>query len=232
VRELEKRNLGTKATRASIVETLYERGYIKEQSIEVTSLGMKIVETLNKYSPVILDEQLTREFETDLELISGKKNNWYQDEEKTLEKAKSSIRKIAVDITSHLKSIGESLVEANNEFIEEQKKASTLTLCPICKKGNLRIMFGKKFSRYFISCNAYPECKTTFSLPPGGMIRAIKTKEADFEMCPECKDFPMMLSLRKGKRPWRFCFNPKCPTRQKKEDSPRDSNSFSGKEAS
>ncbi|HDK41904.1 MAG TPA: DNA topoisomerase I, partial [Candidatus Pacearchaeota archaeon] len=32
--ELEKRNLGTKATRASILETLYDRGYIREKSIQ------------------------------------------------------------------------------------------------------------------------------------------------------------------------------------------------------
>ena len=33
ISELEKRNLGTKATRANILETLYQRGYIKEKSI-------------------------------------------------------------------------------------------------------------------------------------------------------------------------------------------------------
>ncbi|MFH1325168.1 MAG: DNA topoisomerase I, partial [archaeon] len=34
VTELEKRGLGTKATRANIIETLYDRGYIRERSIE------------------------------------------------------------------------------------------------------------------------------------------------------------------------------------------------------
>ena len=37
ISELEKRNLGTKATRANILETLYDRNYIKEKSIEATS---------------------------------------------------------------------------------------------------------------------------------------------------------------------------------------------------
>ncbi len=212
VKELEKRNLGTKATRANILETLYGRGYVKEQSIEVTPLGMKIVETLDKYSPVILDEQLTRDFEIDMENVNEKK-----DEERILEKAKVSIRDIAKGITKNLKEIGESLVEANNELIETERKDNTLSICPVCKKGNLRIMYGKKFSRYFISCNAYPECKTTFSLPPGGMIKPIRTEDGKPEMCPDCHDFPLMLSLKKGKRPWKFCFNPNCPSRQKKE---------------
>lgn len=213
VKELEKRNLGTKATRANILETLYDRGYVKEQAIEVTSLGRKIVEALEKYSPVILDEQLTREFELDMEHVNKK-----TDEDRVLEKAKSSINEIAKGITKNLKEIGESLVEANNELIETEKKESTLSLCPICKKGSLRMMYGKKFSRYFISCNAYPECKTTFSLPPGGMIKPIRTEDGKPEMCPDCKEFPLMLSLKKGKRPWKFCFNPNCPSRVKKEE--------------
>ena len=213
VKELEKRNLGTKATRANILETLYNRGYIKEQVIEVTPLGMRIVETLLKYSPVILDEQLTREFEEDMEKVNDKK-----DEDKILEKAKVSIREIAKEITKNLVPIGESLVEANDELIEQERKDNTLTLCQKCKKGSLRIMYGKKFSRYFISCNAYPECKTTYSLPPGGMIKPAKDKEGNFEMCPECKNFPLMISLKKGRRPWKFCFNPECPSRQKKEE--------------
>jgi len=213
VKELEKRNLGTKATRANILETLYNRGYVKEQAIEVTPLGKKIVETLNKYSPVILDEQLTRDFEIDIEHVNEKK-----DEDRILEKAKVSIMDIAKEITKNLKEIGCSLVEANNELIEKERQDNTLTLCPVCKKGNLRIMYGKKFSRYFISCNAYPECKTTFSLPPGGLIKPIKTQGGEFEMCPDCKQIPLMLSLKKGKRPWKFCFNPNCSSRVKKEE--------------
>lgn len=213
VKELEKRNLGTKATRAGILETLYTRGYVKEQSIEVTPLGMKIVEALEKYSPVILDEHLTREFEQEMQKVDSK-----QQEDKVLEKAKVSINKIAEDLTKHLKSIGESLVEANEKLIENERKENTLTKCPKCNKGNLRIMYGKKYSRYFVSCDAYPECKTTFSLPPAGMIKPVKDKEGNFEMCPDCHKFPLMISLKKGKRPWKFCFNPECPSRQKKEE--------------
>ena len=48
ISELEKRNLGTKATRSSILETLYDRGYVKEKSIEATPLGISLIETLEK----------------------------------------------------------------------------------------------------------------------------------------------------------------------------------------
>ncbi|MFO8016258.1 MAG: DNA topoisomerase I, partial [Candidatus Woesearchaeota archaeon] len=67
IKELEKRGLGTKATRASIVDALYERGYAVDKAIKASDLGIKTVEVLEKYSPRILDEKLTRHFEEEME---------------------------------------------------------------------------------------------------------------------------------------------------------------------
>lgn len=214
VKELEKRNLGTKATRATIVETLYERGYIKGNSIEITPLGEKIVESLLHYSPIILDEKLTRDFEIEMEKISKKKKNWFEDEKKVLEKAKENIIKIVEEMKAHLKEIGEEISKANDELIKKSIEENTLTECPSCKKGNLRITFNKNAKRYFISCTNYPECKTTFSLPPGSLIKPSKDENGNFELCKDC-NFPLLLSIKKGKRPWKFCFNPECPSRKK-----------------
>jgi DNA topoisomerase-1 len=69
IKELEKRNLGTKATRAQIIENLFSRGYITGTSIEVTALGMLTCETLDKHVPMMLDEELTRHFEDEMEKI-------------------------------------------------------------------------------------------------------------------------------------------------------------------
>lgn len=222
VKELEKRNLGTKATRASIVETLYSRGYVKEKAIEVTPLGEKMYDTLEKYSPIILDEILTSEMTKELEEMenSTNKKDLEQKEKKILETAKSEVTKIAEDMTKHLESMGKSLADANEQVYEEEREASTMSKCPVCKTGNLRVMFGKKFSRYFVSCDAYPKCKTTYSLPPKGLMKPARDKEGNLENCVECK-FPMIISLQKGRAPWKFCFNPECSTNaeaQKKKE--------------
>jgi len=92
--ELEKKNLGTKSTRSSILETLYDRKYIKERSIEATSLGTSLIETLEKYSPIIIDEELTKEFEKETTLIQDAKKDFEKKEKKILEKAKKTITKI------------------------------------------------------------------------------------------------------------------------------------------
>lgn len=217
VKELEKRDLGTKATRANIVETLYNRGYIQDKSITITPLGIRIIETLQKYSPVIIDEELTRNFEKEMESVSESKSDWDKKEIKILDRAKDSIRKIAKDILNNLDPIGKALAEANEEVYKQERENNTLTECPVCHKGKLRIMFSKKTRRSFISCDAYPACKTTFSLPPNGMMKPAKKKDENGEeineLCVEC-NFPMIISLRRGKKPWKFCFNPKCKTNE------------------
>ena len=71
IRELEKRGLGTKSTRANIISILYNRKYVEGKKIKVNELGEHLIDTLKKYSNKITSEELTREFETQLEEISG-----------------------------------------------------------------------------------------------------------------------------------------------------------------
>ncbi len=208
------------STRTNIVETLYSRGYINEKSLEASPLGIKIVDTLEKYSPIILDEELTREIEKEMEGIQDSKKDLDKKEKVILEKAKKSITIIAKDIEKNMDKIGEGLAEGHESAYEKDREKSTMTLCPVCGKGKLRIMYGKKFKRYFVSCDAYPTCKTTFSLPPNGMMKPALKKDEEGneanEICKEC-GFPMVMALRKGKMPWKFCFNPECPSRKEYE---------------
>jgi DNA topoisomerase-1 len=67
VREMEKREIGTKATRAQILDILYKRGYITDEKIRVTPLGLSVVDTLEKYCPEVVSEELTRKFERKME---------------------------------------------------------------------------------------------------------------------------------------------------------------------
>jgi len=209
ISELEKRNLGTKATRATILETLYDRNYIKEQSLTATPLGMSLIATLEKYSPIIIDEGLTRNFEREMEIIQTSRKDFSEKEKKIIEKAKESITRIAQQFKEKEKEIGEELVRANIEHFEKEREGNKLNPCPVCNKGNLGIMYSKKTRRYFVACNAYPNCKNTYTLPPNALI-----KKTD-KICEKC-GFPMLMSLKKGKKPWIFCFNPKCETNRER----------------
>ncbi|MBI2667353.1 DNA topoisomerase I [Candidatus Woesearchaeota archaeon] len=199
IKELEKRGLGTKATRAQIIETLYERDYVKEKSLEVTNLGMKTIETLEKYCPEILDEKLTRHFEEEMELIMENKKKG----EEILEEAKEVLTKTLNHFKENEKKIGKELSEAN---IETRDKANTVGKCPNCS-NNLRIMYSKSNKSYFIGCSSYPECKTTFSVPKNAL-----PKPTD-NLCSECGS-PVLNMIRKGKRPYQFCLNPNCKLKE------------------
>ncbi len=209
ISELEKRNLGTKATRASILETLYDRGYVKEKSIEATPLGISLISTLEKHSPIIIDEQLTRNFEKEMEDILKSKKDLEKKEENIKEKAKETIKEIAKQFETEGKTIGEELIKANQEAREIEKEKNKIMPCPVCGKGELAITYSRKNKKFFIACNAYPECKTTYSLPPYGMIKKLD------KLCEKC-NFPLLMSLRKGKKPWVFCFNKNCESNRER----------------
>ncbi len=222
ISELEKRNLGTKATRSSILETLYNRNYVEGQSIKATPFGISLIDTLEKYSPIIIDEKLTHDFESEMNEIEkiypqegnkikekGAGKKLLEKEQAVIDKSKKIIINIAKDFEKNEKKIGGELIDASIKFREQQKRENALINCPKCKKGELIINYSKKNRRFFVACNAYPDCKNTYSLPPNGVIK--KTEPA--KICEEC-GYPMVMRLTKGRRPWIFCWNPKCKTNE------------------
>ncbi len=201
VKELEKKHLGTKSTRSNIIDTLYERQYIQEQSIQATHLGIKIIETLEKYSPEIIDEKLTRHFEKETDLIQQDKKT----KEEIIEENKKILIKVLEKFKKNELNIGKELAEANKLT---KDKASIIGKCPKCKEGDLRILYNKNNKSYFVACNKYPDCKTTFSMPKYALPKPNE------ENCKEC-NYPRLKMIRKGKRPYDFCINPECPSRKR-----------------
>lgn len=197
IKELEKKELGTKSTRAQIVDNLYQRHYIKEKSIEATTLGMSAIKTLEKYCPEIIDERLTRYFENEMdEIMDGKKK-----QKEVLEESKVVLEKILVHFKDNEDNIGKELLEATKETRDVMSKVG---LCPSCSEGDLMIRRGR-FGQ-FVACNKYPKCKTTFSLPSNALIKPVDKE------CNECK-FIQVTVIRKGKRPWTYCLSKECPAK-------------------
>ena len=207
---LEKKNLGTKTTRSSIIDTLFNRGYLDGKSIKATPLGISLIKTLEKYSPIILDENLTKNLEEKMQEILDAKSKWQDKEKETIK----SVEKLLTDISKEFKAkelqIGKSLKEGIEELREKEKEQNTLMPCPVCKKGNLIIRYSKKFKTYFVGCDAYPDCTTTYSLPPNALIKNTgKTND---------ENLPILVAIRKAKRPWEFPFDPHWKEKQEKEE--------------
>lgn len=201
IKELEKRNLGTKATRASIVDTLFQRHYLEGKQIKATELGLKVETILEKYVPKITDEAMTRHFEEEMDRIrEGTKKP-----ELVLEEAKKVIVEVIKDFMGKESSLGDSLKQT---FAETRDKAETLGNCPNCKEGMLKMRKGK-FGR-FIACDKYPECKTTFSLPSSGFVKKSE------KVCEHCNHIMILMIM--NKRPQEVCINPNCPAKKSKNE--------------
>lgn len=198
IKELERRNLGTKATRAAIVDALYQRGYVIEDSLQATEIGVRTCETLEKHCPSILDEELTRHFEEEMDAIREHKKK----SDEILHEAKTVLTAILKDFKGKEKEIGRELADALKETRDE---INFIGACQKCKQGTLQIRRGR-FGR-FIACNKYPECKTTFSLPATGMVKSVKKD------CEKC-GFPLINIRMARKRPQIICINAECPTKR------------------
>ena len=197
IKELERLNLGTKATRATIVETLFDRGYVVGPPLQATKLGLNIVEVLQAHSPQILDQELTRQFEEEMEQIEeGKKSN-----DQVLNHAKQILTILLNKFKKEEVEIGKELIEAHRE---SDTIANTVGECHKCHQGVLMIKRGKY--GYFIACDKYPDCDVTYTLPSNALI---KTTDKLCEIC----GLPMVNVIRKGKRPQLMCIGPDCSSK-------------------
>ncbi len=199
IKEMEKRNLGTKATRAEILKTLYSRGYLEGKSIKVSKIGEIVIDVLKKFSPEITSEELTRKLEREMELVyQGKKER-----NEVIEEAKEILDSILKKIKANEKEIGKLLTEG---LLKSWEEKNNLGKCPKCG-GDLRIIRSRKTGKLFVICTNYPKCKTVYPLPQNGRI------EKTGRVCKECGT-PIIRVIRKGKRPFTMCLDPNCPTKK------------------
>ncbi len=105
VRKMEDEGIGTKATRSNIIDTLQRRGYIRGQRIAITELGSNVIEALAEYSPDIIDVQLTKTLEIELENIQSGKGS----ADKVIEETISNLDAILMRFKEKEADIGASL---------------------------------------------------------------------------------------------------------------------------
>ncbi|MBI2079305.1 DNA topoisomerase I, partial [Candidatus Micrarchaeota archaeon] len=198
ISELEERHLGTKATRASIVQTLHDRGYIAGKSIQVSDFGLKVFDVLKKYAPEILDENLTRVIEENVEKIQEGKLN----KDRVIKEGKEVLVSLLDKWKKHEKKIGEDLIEALDI---SREKESTVGKCDKC--GNTLRIIRMRGGRQFIGCRGYPNCRNAYPLPGGAWVMTTE------DVCSTCGK-PVVL-VKMGKRPFKMCVDPNCPTKER-----------------
>ena len=171
IKELEKRGIGTKSTRAEILQNLRDRNFIDGKSISVTDLGIKMDEVVSNELPQITDEKLTKEFEEEMESIRENKTT----REKILDKAKKELTKILSDIKKNEKTLGKKLDEASMTSDFEKSKIRKCLKCD----GWLCVKTAHKTRSKFLGCSNYPDCKELYSLPKVSILKPLKESDED-----------------------------------------------------
>jgi DNA topoisomerase-1 len=203
LRRMETEEIGTKATRAGIIQTLHSRKYIREERIVVTDLGFEVIDVLKKYCPTVVSIELTRKLEERMnEIQQGKETR-----ENVLRGAIEILKPATEKLKENELVIGVRLSQAIQKARLEER---IIGVCPICKNGKLVILRSRKTGKRFVGCTNYFEgtCKTAFPLPQKGLAKP------SGNVCKSC-GWPTVRIWMKGKRPWNLCLNPKCPIKER-----------------
>jgi len=204
LKKMEETEIGTKATRAAIIQTLYDRKYVRDERMTVTDLGFEVLEVLKKYCPTVVSMKLTKELEekmNEIQINGEKKENVLLD---TVEILKSATN----ELKTKEKIIGEQLSNAIKRARLEER---TIGICPICNTGKLMTIYSRRTGKRFVGCTNYFKglCKASFPLPQKGTVRPLGKN------CRGC-GWPTIQVRIQGRRPWILCFNPKCPLKEER----------------
>jgi len=204
LKKMEEVGIGTKATRADIIQTLYDRKYVRDERMVVTDLGFEVLDVLKRHCPTIVSIGLTKKLEERMDKIQADREK----RENVLLDAIEILKPAVEELKAKEKIIGEQLSNAIKRARLEERIVGP---CPLCGTGLLMILYSRKTGKRFIGCTNYfkKQCNAAFPLPQRGTARPLGRN------CRGC-GWPTVQVRIKGRRPWNLCFNPKCPLKEER----------------
>ena len=223
---MEERGLGTKATRADIIQKLYDRGYVYGNPPEPSETGIAMYRAFNEYVPRMATPEMTAELEEDMDQIAAG------------ETSKDDVLKISREMlhttTTELEEKREDLAKQIWTGMDEDK---FLGPCKVCEgagrkhddgsPNRLRIIELKGGKRMY-GCEGWDRdnpdspdsCPVSGPLPGRGYdLWRLEDR------CSICGEMPRLTVKGFRGRPWKLCLNDDCPSmvemRSKREERKR-----------
>ena len=188
LKEMEKLNLGTKSTRAEIIQKLYDRGYVTGNPLRPTNVGIELIKNLDEQRVDVVKPDMTAKLEEDMNLI--------EKGEKKMDEVIGESKEMLISILNKL--------QENREYFGESMKKSMKNVIGECEGGKL-IYFERK---RVVMCDSLR--KKFYYLPKTGHIEFLDEK------CPVC-GLPLIKVIRRGQSPEIRCLDPKCEYNRKKD---------------
>ncbi len=195
IQEMEKRGLGTKATRHAIIDRLYQVGYAVNDPIEPTCLGRAVVDALSAFAPRITTPDMTAELEAEMDAIA----NGRSERVEVVDHSRALLAAVMGQLIEKATEVGDALKEATAED-------SRVGTCP--KSGHDLLVKHSKMGQ-FVGCSGWPDCDVTYPLPKGKI-------ESLGQVCETC-GAPRIKVIQFRSKPIERCVNPQCETNAEPE---------------
>ena len=189
-------NLGTKATRAEILQKLIDRGYVQGRTnFTPSSIGFAVIDALGKYSEDITKPKMTSDLEIEMDGVERGEIK----KSKVVEDSRKMLHKVLIKLEANKEKIGDQLRTASYDDYVVGKWVGC--------GGTWRMIRTKRGTR-FVGCSGYKEgCEMSFPLPARGKLVALHVP------CKVC-ELPMIRVINKGMRPYEMCINHKCASKE------------------
>jgi DNA topoisomerase-1 len=203
--KMEQEKIGTKATRADIISTLFKRNYLAacKGGLEVTGLGFAVIDSMREFAPSIVSTNMTRLMEEQLANVE-------QGSAYSMSVIEQGVDRLLESLASFIEKEADIGSQINSAVSADTAQAAALGQCPLCKKGQLCIIRSRTTQKRFVGCSNYAGgCKATAPLPQKGSIRI--TGKA----CLECS-WPLIgVVFARGTKQWRICINIHCLSKKR-----------------
>jgi len=220
---MEERGLGTKATRADIIQKLYDRGYVFGNPPEPSETGIAMSKAFEHYVPRMATPDMTAEMEAEMDQIAA----GGMTKDQVLADSRDMLRSAFDEMGDDVSTDDE---EAKwRKFAREvwagMDQDRILGPCIVCREAGrkqedgspnmLRIIKARKSGKRFVGCQGWDgdnpdspdSCDQTFPLPQ--RVRGLYKIE---EVCSVCGRTPRLQVIPWRGRPWKLCLNDECPS--------------------
>ncbi|HEY7256578.1 MAG TPA: DNA topoisomerase, partial [Solirubrobacterales bacterium] len=209
---MEERGLGTKATRAEIIQKLYDRGYVYGNPPIPSETGIAMYEAFKKYVPEMATSEMTAQLEGEMDRIAAG--------ELTKGEVVGESRDLLHRTWSEIDESREDLAKVVWAGMDQDR---ILGPCKVCEEAGrtkedgspnmLRIIRAKKSGKRFVGCTGWSaddpdSCDQTFPLPQRGDVFRLE------ERCTICDRTPRLKVVPFRGRPWNLCLNDECESMQ------------------
>ncbi len=205
---MEERGLGTKATRAEIIQKLFDRGYVYNNPPIPSETGVAMYEAFKQYVPRMATPEMTAQLEEEMDQIAAGKM--------TKDSVVGDSRDLLHKTWSEIDQRREDLAKVVWAGMDQDR---VLGPCKACEEAGrtkedgsphmLRIIRAKKSGKRFVGCSGWTAddpnaCDQTFPLPQRGDVFRLEDR------CSVCEQTPRLKVVPFRGRSWNLCLNDEC----------------------